>query len=102
MRPVRATVPDTGRGHMNFGALLTADGLLSLVTLSAMEIVLGIDNIVFLSILTGKLPPGQQPSARRIGLGLALGSRLLLLFAISWVMGLKSELFELFGKGFSG
>ena len=87
---------------MNFGALLTADGLLSLVTLSAMEIVLGIDNIVFLSILTGKLPPAQQPSARRLGLGLALGSRLLLLLAISWVMGLKAALFQLFGHGFSG
>lgn len=87
---------------MHWSALLTLDGLLSLGTLAAMEIVLGIDNVVFLSIITGKLPPEQQPSARKLGLALALLSRLGLLFGISWVMGLTEPLFTLFGKAFSG
>jgi predicted tellurium resistance membrane protein TerC len=75
---------------------------ISLATLSAMEIVLGIDNIVFLSILAGKLPREQQPAARRLGLGFALGTRLLLLFGITWVMGLTRELFSFLGHGWSG
>src|SRR5690349_11074434 len=87
---------------MNWSALLSADGLLSLLTLSAMEIVLGIDNVVFLSIVTGKLPEAQRPSARRVGLALALLSRLGLLFAISWVMHLTAPLFAVAGKSFSG
>jgi predicted tellurium resistance membrane protein TerC len=75
---------------------------ISLATLTAMEIVLGIDNIVFLSILAGRLPRARQPAARRLGLGVALGTRLVLLFAITWVMGLTRELFALAGHGFSG
>ncbi len=78
------------------------DTYVSLLTLTAMEIVLGIDNIVFISILTGKLPPAKQPMARGLGLGLALVLRLLLLLAISWVMGLNAPLFAVLGKGFSG
>jgi predicted tellurium resistance membrane protein TerC len=74
-------------------ALLKPEALLSLVTLSLMEIVLGIDNIVFISILTGKLPKEQQPKARNLGLILALGIRLGLLGAIKWIMGLTSVLF---------
>jgi len=74
----------------------------SLATLSAMEIVLGIDNVVFLTILAGKLPAERQPRARRIGLGLALGTRLLLLLAVTWLMGLTRELFHLLGHGFTG
>jgi predicted tellurium resistance membrane protein TerC len=74
---------------------------ISLATLTAMEIVLGIDNVVFISILTGKLPPKDQPRVRQIGLSLALILRIGLLFAISWVMGLTEPLFEL-GKKFSG
>jgi predicted tellurium resistance membrane protein TerC len=74
----------------------------SLATLSAMEVVLGIDNIVFLTILAGKLPPARQPLARRLGLAAALLTRLALLFAISWLMGLTADLFTLMGKGFSG
>jgi predicted tellurium resistance membrane protein TerC len=74
----------------------------SLATLSAMEIVLGIDNIVFLSILAGRLPPERQPAARRLGLAFALATRLLLLLAITWVMGLTRELFTVLGHGFSG
>jgi predicted tellurium resistance membrane protein TerC len=74
----------------------------SLATLSAMEVVLGIDNIVFLTILAGKLPPARQPLARRLGLATALLTRLALLFAISWLMGLTADLFAVLGKGFSG
>jgi|WetSurMetagenome_2_1015567.scaffolds.fasta_scaffold237189_2 predicted tellurium resistance membrane protein TerC len=75
---------------------------ISLATLAAMEIVLGVDNIVFLTILAGKLPKAQQPLARRLGLAAALGTRLLLLFAITWLMGLTAHLFAVAGKGFSG
>jgi predicted tellurium resistance membrane protein TerC len=75
---------------------------LSLITLTAMEIVLGIDNVIFISILTDKLPPGQQPLARRLGLSLALILRLALLFAITWVMGLTAPLLSILGKGFTG
>ncbi len=75
---------------------------LSLLTLTAMEVVLGIDNVIFISILSGKLPPAHQPKARRLGLALALVLRLALLFAISWVMGLNAALFSVLGKAFSG
>ena len=78
------------------------DAWIALATLSAMEIVLGIDNIVFLTILAGRLPAAQQPRARRLGLVLALGTRLALLFAITWVMRLTRPLFSLLGHGFSG
>ena len=74
----------------------------SLLTLTAMEVVLGIDNVIFISILAGKLPPEQQPTARRLGLALALVLRLALLFAISWVMGLTAPLFSVLDKAFSG
>jgi predicted tellurium resistance membrane protein TerC len=74
-------------------AFFTPDGLIALLTLSVMEIVLGVDNIVFIAILTGRLPSGQQALARRLGLGLALLIRIGLLFAISWMMGLTRPLF---------
>jgi predicted tellurium resistance membrane protein TerC len=67
-----------------------------------MEIVLGIDNVIFISILVDKLPSGRQSKARRLGLALALILRLALLFAITWVMGLTTPLFSVFGKGFTG
>ena len=75
--------------------LFTVDNAIALLTLSLLEIVLGIDNIVFLAILSGKLPKEQQPLARRIGLGLALVMRILLLMAITWVMGLVKPLFSI-------
>jgi predicted tellurium resistance membrane protein TerC len=76
--------------------LFTAHSMLSLATLAVLEIVLGIDNIVFLAILTGKLPERQQPRARTIGLLLAAAGRVALLFAISWIITLdKTVLFEL-------
>jgi predicted tellurium resistance membrane protein TerC len=87
---------------MNLDLLYQSDTYVSLLTLTAMEVVLGIDNIVFISILTAKLPPEQQPKARRLGLSLALVMRLGLLFALSWVMGLTEPLFSVLGKDFSG
>ena len=80
---------------------LTADGLLSLATLSAMEIVLGIDNVVFLSIMTAKVPPNRQKFTRSVGLTLALLMRLGLLMTISWVMSLTKPFFTLV-RPFSG
>lgn len=71
--------------------LFTVEHIVALVTLTAMEIVLGIDNIVFIAILVGKLPPKQQPRARKLGLAGALVTRILLLLAIGWVMGLTRE-----------
>jgi predicted tellurium resistance membrane protein TerC len=70
--------------------------------LTALEIVLGIDNIIFISILVGRLPPEQRDLARRLGLGFAMVSRLMLLFSLSWVMGLTEDLFTVLGKGISG
>jgi predicted tellurium resistance membrane protein TerC len=75
---------------------------LGLLTLTALEIVLGIDNIVFISILAGKLPAEQQPRARMIGLALALVTRIILLLSLSWVIGLTAPLFSVFGKAISG
>ena len=83
-------------------AFLTPDGLVALVTLTAMEIVLGIDNVVFIAILAGRLPAAQQGVARRLGLVLALGIRIGLLFAISWIMGLTAPWFHALGRGVSG
>ena len=75
---------------------------LGLLTLTALEIVLGIDNIIFISILAGKLPPEEQPKARKLGLIGAFFSRLVLLFSIAWVVRLTRPLFEVFGHGVSG
>ncbi|HYH56312.1 MAG TPA: hypothetical protein VD772_06840, partial [Anseongella sp.] len=75
---------------------------ISLLTLTILEIVLGIDNIVFISILAGKLPKEQQAKARNWGLGLAMGTRVLLLLGITWVMGLTAPLFNVFGHEISG
>jgi predicted tellurium resistance membrane protein TerC len=83
-------------------AFLTSDGLVALVTLSALEIVLGIDNIVFIAILTGRLPAAQQALARRLGLVLALGIRIGLLFTISWLMSLTRPFAAPFGHALSG
>ena len=82
--------------------LLTFENIVALVTLTMLEIVLGIDNIVFLVILTGKLDPSKQMRARRIGLFAAMVMRILLLLAITWIMRLTRPLFDLFGHGFSG
>ncbi|CAN5849118.1 TerC family protein [soil metagenome] len=75
---------------------------IAFATLTVLELVLGIDNIVFISILAGKLPPEQQSRARYIGLGLALVMRVILLFSLSWVIGLTAPLFTVFGQEISG
>lgn len=75
--------------------LTNPEAWISLLTLTALEIVLGIDNIVFISIISGKLPEHQQKKARRIGLALAMITRVLLLLSISWVMTLTATLFNL-------
>ncbi|MBN1515333.1 TerC family protein [Candidatus Sumerlaeota bacterium] len=83
-------------------ALLSMDNLLALLTLTALEIVLGIDNIVVIAIVTGKLPKDQQGKARTLGLALAMIMRVLLLLCISWLMGMTKILFTAFGQGFTG
>ncbi len=75
---------------------------IGLLTLTALEIVLGIDNIIFISILAGKLPAAKQKRARRLGLGLAMITRILLLFSISFIMRLTSPWFSVFGQEISG
>ncbi|MEO6543739.1 MAG: TerC family protein, partial [Nitrospiraceae bacterium] len=85
-----------------FEWLASPDGWIALGTLTALEIVLGIDNIIFLSVLVGRLPEKQRKFARRVGLGLALIARLALLFSISWVMGLTEPWLTVFSQAISG
>jgi predicted tellurium resistance membrane protein TerC len=93
----------TGDRTVTLSQLLTsADAWVSLVTLTALEIVLGIDNIVFITILAGKLPEPEQPRARRLGLAFALVTRILLLFGISWLMSLDETLATVAGFELSG
>jgi predicted tellurium resistance membrane protein TerC len=73
--------------------LLTTEGLVSLLTLTFLEIVLGIDNVVFISIISGKLPAAQQTKARYVGIGLALIARIILLLGVSWLIGLSKPIF---------
>jgi predicted tellurium resistance membrane protein TerC len=75
---------------------------IAFATLTVLELVLGIDNIIFISILSGKLPAEQQSRARFIGLSLALGMRVLLLLSLSWIIGLTEPLFSVAGKAISG
>jgi len=82
--------------------LFEAEIWIGLFTLTALEIVLGIDNLVFISILSGRLPVAQQSRARRSGLMLALIMRVLLLLSLSWIMGLTEPLFSVAGTGISG
>ena len=82
--------------------LLTTENLVALLTLASLEIVLGIDNIVFISILCAKLPPKLQARGRQVGLALAMALRIILLLSISWVMGLTEPLFSLLGHAVSG
>jgi predicted tellurium resistance membrane protein TerC len=82
--------------------LFTTENLLALLTLTVLEIVLGVDNVIFISILAGKLPPEQQARARQIGLGLALVMRIVLLLSISWIANLTEPLFNVMGFGLSG
>ena len=81
---------------------LSAEILIALATLTFLEIVLGVDNIIFISILSQKLPAEQQPRARRIGLMLAMGTRILLLFSLAWVIKLTAPWFTVFSQEISG
>jgi predicted tellurium resistance membrane protein TerC len=76
--------------------------LVAFLTLTALEVVLGIDNIIFISILAGRLPPSQRALARQVGLSLAVITRIGLLFMLSWIIGLTAPLFTVFAHAFSG
>ena len=83
-------------------ALLTSEGLLALVTLTFLEVILGVDNVIFISILSSKLPHDQQPRARRMGLLAAMLMRILLLLSIAWIIRLTAPFFTVLGRGISG
>ncbi len=87
---------------IDLNAIFTFDGLISLVTLTFLEIILGIDNIIFISIVSTKLPRNEQKKARAWGLSLALIFRVALLFSISWIIGLKEPFFHLGSFGITG
>src|SRR3990172_8985129 len=82
--------------------LTQPEAWIALVTLTVLEIVLGIDNVIFISILAGKLPAAQQAKARRVGLSLAMITRILLLASIAWITRLTAPLFGVFGHSVSG
>jgi predicted tellurium resistance membrane protein TerC len=83
-------------------AFLTSEGLLALVTLTFLEIILGVDNVIFISILAGKLPPPEQAKARRLGLAAAMVMRILLLLSIAAIVRLTAPLFTVLGQEVSG
>ena len=87
--------------ELSFTFLATAEGWAALITLVAMEVVLGIDNLIFISILTNKLPAHQRARARRLGISAALIMRLLLLATISFIVQMTAPIFTAFGHGFS-
>jgi predicted tellurium resistance membrane protein TerC len=84
-----------------FDWLLTIEALVAVVTLTSLELVLGIDNVIFIAILAGRLPPGDQKRARVTGLALAAFGRIALLFSLQWILGLTSDVITLFGHGLS-
>ncbi len=85
-----------------FEWIATPEGWIALLTLTALELVLGVDNIIFISILVDKLPDGQRNRARFIGLALAMIARVLLLFSLSWLIQLTAPMFTIFGNEISG
>ncbi|MBC7591205.1 MAG: TerC family protein [Salinibacterium sp.] len=87
---------------MDLSLDISPDLIVAFLTLFVLEIVLGIDNVIFISILASKLPPEQQAKARNLGLSLAMITRIGLLFVASWIISLTNDLFALFGMGFSG
>lgn len=87
---------------MDFTALLSTEGLIAFLTLSLLEIVLGIDNIIFISILTNKLPENLRPRARFAGISLALVLRIAMLFGITWIIKLTTPLFTILEQSFTG
>ena len=93
---------DASLNVLDFSWFASGEAWIALLTLTVLEIVLGIDNIVFISILVDKLPAEQRPRARFLGLGFAMLTRILLLLSISWVMQLKHPLFSVFDHAISG
>lgn len=87
---------------MDLSVLMQPESIVTLLTLALLEIVLGLDNVIFIAILAGRLPQEQQAKARQVGLIMALGTRILLLLSLSWIMGLVEPLFNLAGRDFSG
>jgi predicted tellurium resistance membrane protein TerC len=85
-----------------FDPFLSAEGLIALATLTLLEVVLGVDNVIFISILAGKLPANQQDRARRLGLLAAMVMRILLLFSLAWIIRLTEPLFSVVGQDISG
>jgi predicted tellurium resistance membrane protein TerC len=83
-------------------AFTTSEGLLALLTLTFLEVILGVDNVIFISILSGKLPRARQQSARRVGLIAAMLMRVVLLLSIAWIVRLTAPLFTVLGHGISG
>ena len=82
--------------------LLTADAIIALITLTVLEIVLGVDNVIFISILAGKLPAEQQDRARKVGLVAAMLMRIALLFSLAWIVRLTEPIVTILGRGISG
>jgi predicted tellurium resistance membrane protein TerC len=82
--------------------LTSPEAWIALTTLTLLEIVLGVDNIIFISILVGRLPEAQRPRARMLGLGFAMGTRILLLLLLTWIMRLQATLFSVLGVDISG
>lgn len=97
LNPLLATV-----NFLDFSWVNSPEAWIAMLTLTVMEIVLGIDNIVFISILVDKLPDAERPRARLLGLGFAMVTRILLLLSISWVIQLKDPLFAVFQHDISG
>ena len=104
-RPQRPVVQCPAPQRLGFAVpdfLLSPEVWLAFITLTALEIVLGIDNIIFISIVTGRLPKEQQAKGRFLGLALAMIMRIGLLFSLSWLMDLTNDLFTVLGEGISG
>src|ERR1700748_3481862 len=93
---------ELSRKGVTMDIIFTSSGLLALVSLTFLEIVLGVDNVIFISILSSKLPPDQQSQARRTGLVAAMGMRILLLLSIVWVVRLTAPLVTVAGRPISG
>jgi predicted tellurium resistance membrane protein TerC len=93
---------DSAESVAGSAALWSLQSLISLLTLMSLEIILGIDNVIFIAILAGKLPREQQGKARRLGIAMAVISRIALLLGITWVMQLTQPLFSIFDTAFSG
>jgi predicted tellurium resistance membrane protein TerC len=87
---------------MDLSVLVQPESIVTLLTLALLEIVLGLDNVIFIAILASRLPQDQQAKARQVGLLMALGTRVLLLLSLSWIMGLVEPLFNVAGRAVSG